>query len=908
VKPAWQRVSPSAWGAHRTIGAAVHAAADGAVVSVQPGVYQEAVLLDRNVTVVAAKGPGTVRIVSPHRPALTLHGCAATVQDIAFEAASDKETAVLVQGGSPVLERCEIGRGRVEITVDAECVLRACDIHDAVYAGIYLTGTSRSVIEDCTVRSVDGDGVRIDDSARADCARTTVEDVRGSGLRVAGTGGGVFVDCEISRPGDAAVLVEAPARPHLHRCRLHDAGAQGVRIEGSARWAEGASRTPAPESADGPETAGAAAGREDDRVRLEECEIARTAGEGVFARGDSRVLLKDSHVREAKGTGVLVSGTCRMDLENVRVVDAGGTALVLMESADVRARRTVLTRSAANGVHCSGDSTLTLTDCEVSSTAFTAVHLGGGARATLHDSRVRDTPEHGVRVHQQADLQAERVTIEQTRMAALSVEDGDAVLRGCTVSDVEAGAKITTRHRPLLDGCEFAAVARTGVEVGPDTGVLIRGGRIQRTGSAGIFLDERSEAWIEDTEITDTEGSGLVVWTGARPRVRHVTVARAGKNGLYAAEGGAGVFEDCAISETGFPSIYVGAEATPTLRRCVVRDTRDDLTLADGAAPLFEDCWTSDVVSSSIPQADGDRKAALARPAGGPRTGTSGDRHGARPEEDEESKETLADLLAELDRLVGLERVKQEVSALAKLMQMVKRREEVGLSPPPLSRHLVFAGNPGTGKTTVARLYGRILAALGMLESGHLVEADRGDLVGEYVGHTAPKTQAVFRRALGGVLFIDEAYALFPYGQSSDFGQEAVSTLVKLMEDHRDEVVVIAAGYPGDMERFIDSNPGLASRFTRTLTFEDYVSEELVRIVEHHAGRHDYRLGDGTRERLLDYFENYPRGERFGNGRTARQVFQRMTEQQAQRVAELESPDKRDLTEVRPEDLPQGPA
>jgi SpoVK/Ycf46/Vps4 family AAA+-type ATPase len=263
--------------------------------------------------------------------------------------------------------------------------------------------------------------------------------------------------------------------------------------------------------------------------------------------------------------------------------------------------------------------------------------------------------------------------------------------------------------------------------------------------------------------------------------------------------------------------------------------------------------------------------------------------------------------MAELARLVGLERVKQEVSALANLMQMVKRREEVGLAPPPLSRHLVFAGNPGTGKTTVARLYGRILAALGLLSRGHLVEADRGDLVGEYVGHTAPKTTAAFRKALGGVLFIDEAYALAPYGQGSDFGQEAVSTLVKLMEDHRDEVVVIAAGYPDDMERFIDSNPGLASRFTRTLTFEDYSTVELVDIVRQLARNYDYRLGDDTMARLLEYFEVFPRGERFGNGRTARQVFQRMTEQQAQRVALLESPLTEDLTLVRPEDLPQGP-
>ncbi|MDN3357285.1 right-handed parallel beta-helix repeat-containing protein [Actinomadura sp. DC4] len=893
MKPAWQRVSPNAWGAHRTIGAAVRAAEDGATVSVHPGVYQESVVLDRDVTVVAAKGPGTVRIVAPQRSALLLHGCAATVQDITLEAASPKETAVLVKGGSPVLERCEIGRGRVELTADARCVLRGCHVRDAEFAGVYLTGTSRAVIEDCTIRSVDGDGMRLDDAAHADCARTTVDDVRGSGLRVAGTGGGVFDDCEISGTGAAAVFIEAPAHPRLRRCRLRDTGAEGVRIEGSARWADDGARREE-ETPDEDEPAGVEAGREDRRVRLEQCEITRT-GDGVVARGDSGVSLKDCHVREAKGSGVVVSGNCRVDLEDVRLVDGAGTALVITDAGDVHARRTVLTRTSANGVHCSGAAILTLTDCEVSRTAFTAVHLDGGAHATLRDCRVSDTPEHGLRVREQAELKAERVIVEQIRMAALSVEGGDALLRGCHVRDAETGAKITTTHRPLLDDCAFTAIARTAIEIGVDTGVLISGGRIERTGSAGIFLDEHSEAWFEGMRITDTEGSGLIVWTGARPRVRNVTVARTGKNGLYAAKGSAGVFEDCDISETGFPAIYVGEEATPTLRRCVVHDTGEDLTRADGAEPVFENCWTRGVAGSSMPQAESAPRAGGSAPD--------------EPEEGLESEETLEDLLAELGRLVGLDRVKQEVSALAQLMRMVKRREELGLSPPPLSRHLVFAGNPGTGKTTVARLYGRILAALGLLERGHLVEADRGDLVGEYVGHTAPKTTAVFRRAIGGVLFIDEAYALVPYGQGSDFGQEAVSTLVKLMEDHRDEVVVIAAGYPGDMERFIDSNPGLASRFTRTLTFEDYLSEELVSIVEHHAEQHDYRLADDTRDRLLDYFAAYPRGERFGNGRTARQVFQRITEQQAQRVAGLTTTlSKRDLTEVLPEDLPQGVA
>ncbi len=227
----------------------------------------------------------------------------------------------------------------------------------------------------------------------------------------------------------------------------------------------------------------------------------------------------------------------------------------------------------------------------------------------------------------------------------------------------------------------------------------------------------------------------------------------------------------------------------------------------------------------------------------------------AEPEE-----EHLDDLLAELATLVGLDRVKQDVHSMVKLMQAVRLREEAGLPAPPLSRHLVFAGNPGTGKTTVARLYGRLLKALGLLRRGHLVEVDRSALVGEYVGHTGPRTAAAFNRALGGVLFIDEAYSLVPESGGHDFGLEAVATLVKLMEDHRDDVVVIAAGYPADMARFIGSNPGLSSRFTRTLLFEDYSAADLVAIVEHQAREHRYELTGPARLRLLGHFETLPRG------------------------------------------------
>ncbi len=247
--------------------------------------------------------------------------------------------------------------------------------------------------------------------------------------------------------------------------------------------------------------------------------------------------------------------------------------------------------------------------------------------------------------------------------------------------------------------------------------------------------------------------------------------------------------------------------------------------------------------------------------------------------------------LAELEALVGLESVKLEVTGLINLNKVTKRRTEMGLPMPPMSRHLVFAGPPGTGKTTVARLYGAVLAELGILGKGHIVEVARADLVAQIIGGTAIKTTEVFNRALGGVLFIDEAYTLTNQsrGTGPDFGQEAVETLMKMMEDHRDEIVVIAAGYSEHMDRFLASNPGMASRFARTIEFPNYSPEELVTIVRGLCAKHYYELSDDTVDALSRYFETVPKGPTFGNGRVARQVFESMIGAQASRLA-IQSP------------------
>ncbi|MFL6117721.1 MAG: right-handed parallel beta-helix repeat-containing protein [Catenulispora sp.] len=556
-----------------------------------------------------------------------------------------------------------------------------------------------------------------------------------------------------------------------------------------------------------------------------------------------------------------LDGPCavRADTE-LRGLTISGAGLLALGAVRLRLSDCVVRGAASTGVGLRDDARLSADRCHITSVSGNGLFLGGDATARLVGCELGETAFSAVHLAGRADVEFEDCVIFASREHGVRVtEESSLRIDGGTVRDCElSGISAQTAGRVVLSGCT-----------------------VRKTERAGILIGEGTAARIERCRIEQAGGTGLVVWTGATVRARDVVVAGTGKNGVFFAEDSHGELEDCEISHTAYPAIHVGERADPRLRALNIHDVDQDLDIAESARPRLADVRVSSVAVSTLPP------PAVDSAAGGA-----------------DEAPTLEELIGRLDDLIGLDSVKRDVTAMINVMRLARRRMEIGLPPPPTDRHLVFAGNPGTGKTTVARLYGKILHALGMIEHGHLVEADRSMLVGEYVGHTAPKTTAAFRKALGGVLFIDEAYALAPVGGGNDFGQEAVATLVKLMEDHRDEIVVIVAGYPGDMQRFIDSNPGLASRFTRTLVFDDYSAEQLADIVDSQVAEHRYELGPGTRAAIVRHFASQFREAGFGNGRSARQLFQTLTERHAQRTALIAEPTTRDLTVLLPQDVP----
>lgn len=728
----------------------------------------------------------------------------------------------------------------------------------AVVQDLHLEGQDRAApallveegspeLTDLRVSTRSAAGIEVRGGARPLVRRCTVENPAGVGISVLDGGGGVFEECEVVAAGQTGVSVRGGGRPRLERCRIHHASGAGIAVTGEGSGLEALG-----------------------------CEVYEINGTGVQIAARAAARLTDCAVHRTTADGVTLDTDAVLTLAGCDIHDIPENAVDLRSRSVLTLSRTTVRRFGRNGLSVWDPGTrVDAESCEIhdSTGDYPAVWISDGATASLSSCRVHDVPDAVFVLDRGSRADVVDSDLSQVRNTAVSVSDGaTAQVDDCRIREAATGAWFRDHGSGgTLANCTIDAV-QTGVIVTKGADPALERCTVSSPSEAGFYVSAGGRGTFQSCRVTGSSGFGFHVIDGCRTTLTRCHTERCARGGYEFAEDGP-VAEDCTSDESGPRLAAQSAGAGPlTAERAGIR------TVGAVRGPAVE-------AAAPVPFPRGveeaDREPAAARGSG--------------------------EVLGQLDALVGLDSVKREVRALTDMIEVGRRRQQAGLKAASVRRHLVFTGSPGTGKTTVARLYGEILASLGVLERGHLVEVSRVDLVGEHIGSTAIRTQEAFDRARGGVLFIDEAYALAPEDSGRDFGREAIDTLVKLMEDHRDAVVVIVAGYTAEMDRFLTVNPGVASRFSRTITFGDYGPQELLRIVEQQAEEHEYRLGEGTEKALLTYFTDLPKGPAFGNGRTARQTFESMVERHAGRVAQLSDPGTDELTLLFPEDLPTLP-
>ncbi|HET6213541.1 MAG TPA: right-handed parallel beta-helix repeat-containing protein [Micromonosporaceae bacterium] len=707
----------------------------------------------------------------------------------------------------------------------------------------------------------------------------------------AGAGRLRMVDCDVRADGVLAVHATG-ARLELSDCTVENTGGAGLLMERDATGELSATR------------------------------IRNVAGTGAVITSGADPDLRDCVVSDVRGAGLLSVQGGRGRLRDCEITGVDGPAVAVEEGGAVRLSRTVIRDTPGAGLVATGGSAV-LEDCELTGAGGHGVVLGGDAGPALHRCRIAETGGHGVLAVEQARGQLSECEIAQTSMPALAVTgsaapevvrcridggaeagvlyDGEAGGRvtGTTVAGGRTGVMVRGEADPELSGLTIRDSVEYGLHSAGARGTLLRS-TVECCGVA-VQASEGAVLAVSDLEVRGGT-QGIVATSGGSVTVRASVVSAVTGTGAAAEAASELVLEDTRIHDCGGPGARYANGSRGRVTRCEVLDNGGGGVLVETTAPV-------PVTDTAVRDQPAERAGAVpprsVNGAGPQPSKPDGDRAGPQPDGD-----AAVPLLAELDAMVGLAGVKREVATLVGLNRIAQRRAEAGLPMPPMSRHMVFAGAPGTGKTTVARLYGRILAALNVLPGGQLVEVSRADLVDEHIGATAPRTTAKFTEALGGVLFIDEAYTLKPVsgGSGHDFGREALDTLVKLMEDHRDELVVIAAGYSTQMREFLDGNPGLASRFSKTIEFDSYSTDELVTIVEGLCRTHHYSLEYDTRLALGALFEAMPRTESFGNARVARKTFEEMIERQAYRLAQAGDASGVALAQLLPQDLSEAAA
>lgn len=793
---------------------------------------------------------------------------------------SISEPALLLGGPGITLEGIQVTG--IVMAENSSATLRQCVIADSPAEGLVIPPRAKAELVDCAILRSAGISVHLN-GGEAILRQCRIQDGKKAGLVFSSGSRGTITGCNISGHGPAMpqVMIWQRSGPVLNDCHIHDGPGVGILISESAR----------------PE--------------IKYCQITGQGGMGIYIDGSAEPELTDCKIGPCKQNGIVVTGQATLRAERCHVIGSGEkfAQVLISKGATAELGGCHIKDGSGPGIFLEGKSEARLTKC----------HLGGHAgpdafatdsKLSLDECRLENSRHAGLllRAKSEAVLEKTVVSGHPAQRAEILVEGGStATLRSVQVTSGQGNGVQANASQVRLEDTKLISLAGVGVWGDAGSRVFMRGCQLSDCGNTGLLLIGDSHGTVEDSDLggQSTDKPQIFVTQKSQLSMRASRVVQPASVGVWFAEGSGGTLDTCTV-EGGQAALGTTSAAVPkvtgstlTGAQCAVkvgptgggifRQCKCYATQA-GAAPIvvaaaslatFEQCQAND--------APWQRTNAPAIRAAAPKAAT----------EDE-----LNLLMNSLNSLIGLASVKEQIRIATSKAKAMRARRLQGLPDVTISYHTVFTGNPGTGKTTVARLMGAIYKAIGILPKGHLVECDRSGLVAEFVGQTAVKTNKIIDQALGGILFIDEAYTLVSGGQN-DFGMEAISTLLKRMEDDRDKLIVIVAGYPNEMESFLRANTGLRSRFREFIDFPDYTPDELHQIFMSIARRGQYIVTPALEARLKPRLEKMhkERDDTYANARSVDNLFQGVLAEQAQRI-NVNTATREQLCTLDAKDLP----